>query len=417
MQEQQLITGIDIGSSAIRVAVGQLVDNRGKEQIHIVSAAEVPSEGITRGSISSLEDAVSSISSCIDKAERMTGVQISSAWVAISGANAQVVESKGVVAVSRPDGEIREEDVARAVEAAQNIMPLVNQEIIHVIPKAFIVDGQPGVRDPVGMNGIRLEADARIVQAPASYVKNLTKCVYRTGINIDRLVLGVLGAAESVTTSRQRELGVAVVNIGGATTTVAVFEQGDILHVASIPLGSDHITADVAIGLRTAIDVAERIKCTFASAVPSDFGKKDELNLRDVGGQEDEAVALHFVAEVVEARVEELLERVDKELKRAGRSGLLPAGVVLTGGGSKLVGLVDVAKRQLRLPAALGYPIGVSSITDRASDLAFTTAIGLVQWAAGEAPRDDRGNRAFAGAGQLDGVKKKLRQWLGAMAP
>jgi cell division protein FtsA len=416
--QEQLVTGIDIGSTAVRIAVGQVLDNRGKEQVHIVGAAESPSEGITRGSISSLEDAVSSISSCIDKVERMIGMPVGSAWVAISGASAAVIESKGVVAVSRPDGEIREEDVARAVEAAQNVMPMVNQEIIHVIPKSFIVDGQPGVRDPVGMNGIRLEADTRIVQAPAGYVKNLTKCVYRTGINIDRLVLGVLAAAEAVTTSRQRELGVAVVNIGGATTTVAVFEQGDILHVASIPLGSDHITADVAIGLRTSIDVAERIKCSFASAVPSSFSKKDELNLRDVGGQDDEAVALHFVAQVVEARVEELLERVDKELKRAGRSGLLPAGAVFTGGGSKLVGLTDVAKRQLRLPAAVGYPIGVSSITDRAGDLAFTTAVGLVQWAAGEQPRDDRGNRAMAGnAGQLDGVKKKLRQWLGAMAP
>lgn len=414
---EPLYTGIDIGSSAIRIAVGQRVASRGKEQVHIVGAAEVASEGITRGSINALEDAVSCISSCLEKAERMTGSPITSAWVSLSGAHTTVAESKGVVAVSRPDGEIREEDVARAVEAAQTVMTPVNNEIIHVIPKVFIVDGQAGVKDPIGMNGIRLEVDARIIQASAAHVKNLTKCIYRTGINIERLVLGILAASEVVTTSRQRELGVAVVNIGGSTTTLSVFEQGDILHVASIPLGADHITADVAIGLRTSIDVAERMKCGFASTLPSDFGKRDEVNLRDVGADIDEQVSLHYVAQIVQARVDEILDRVDRELKKIGRSGLLPAGAILTGGGAKLNGIVEFAKQRLRLPVTVGYPIGITSITDRVNDLSFSTAIGLVQWGLNEKPEMQM---EHAGAGllsrfspQMDNVKDKLMGWLG----
>jgi cell division protein FtsA len=418
--QDSLFAGIDIGSSAIRIAVGQRVASRGKEQVHVISAAEVPSEGITRGTINSLEDAVSCISSCLEKAERMTGTPVSSAWVSLSGAHATVAESKGVVAVSRPDGEIREEDVQRAVEAAQTVMTPVNHEIIHVIPKAFLVDGQAGVKDPVGMNGIRLEVDARIIQANAAHVKNLTKCIYRTGINIERLVLGILASSEVVTTSRQRELGVVVVNMGGSTTTMAVFEQGDILHIASIPLGADHITADVAIGLRTSIEIAERIKCGFASTLPSSFSKKDEISLRDVGAESDELVSLHYVAQIVQARVDEILDRVDRELKKIGRSGLLPAGVIFTGGGSKLNGLVEFAKQKLRLPVSLGYPMNITSITDRVNDLAFSTAIGLVQWGINEHPDGTHAQLEMAGAGllgkvtpQMDAMKKRIQQWFG----
>ena len=255
MAEDALFAGIDIGSTAVRIAVGQRLPSSGdKEQVHIIGAAEVPSEGISRGVINSIEDAVSSVSACIERVERMTGTPVGSAWVSISGSNVTLLESKGVVAVAKSDGEIREDDVDRVVDAAQTVATPVNYEIIHVIPKAFTVDGQKGIKDPVSMNGLRLEVDAQIIQGLSSHIKNLTKCVYRTGVNIERLVLGVLATAEVVTSARQKELGVAVVNIGGATTSLVVFEQGDILHMASVPLGSDHITSDIAIGLRTSIE-------------------------------------------------------------------------------------------------------------------------------------------------------------------
>jgi len=412
-----LFTGIDIGSTAVRIAVGQRLPSADKEQVHIIGAAESPSEGINRGVINSIEDAVSSVSACIEKVERMVGLPLGNAWVSISGANVTMLESKGVVAVSRPDGDIRADDVERAVEAAQTVATPVNFEILHVIPKTFTVDGQSGIRDPQGMTGIRLEVDTQIIQGLSSHIKNLTKCVYRTGVNIERLVLGVLATAEVVVTPRQKELGVAVVNLGGATTNLVVFEQGDILHMASLPIGSEHITADVAIGLRTSIDVAEKIKLNCASASPKEYKKDDKVNLSDYGTEDDEAVSLKYVAEIVEARCEEILEKVEKELRSVGRSGMLPAGVVLTGGGAKLPGIVDLAKRKLKLPVSLGYPLNVTSITDRVNDLSFSTAIGLVQWGINDTPEEaGRGSGIFSRYKPVERATKRMKKWFGVFA-
>jgi cell division protein FtsA len=380
MPQDSLFAGIDIGSSRVRVAVGQRLPVGDKETVHIIGAAETESEGIVRGVITSIEDAVSAVSACIERVERMAGAPVGTAWVGISGAHASSMVSKGVVGVSRPDGEIREEDVERALDQAQTVASPVNYEILHVIPKTYTVDGQGGIKDPVGMTGIRLEVDAQIIQGHTSHIKNLTRCVYRTGANIEQLVLGVLAAAEVVTTPRQKELGVAVANIGGSSTSVIVFEQGEIMHLATVPIGADHVTADIAIGLRTSIDIAEKVKVKYALASAKDIDKKEEINLRELGADIDEMVSRRYVSQIVQARLEELLEKLDKELKKIDRSGMLPAGVVLTGGGAKIPGIVDLAKHKLRLPVSLGYPIGVTSITDRVSDISFTTAIGLVQW-------------------------------------
>ncbi len=417
--EDALFAGIDIGSTGVRIAVGQRLPVGDKEQVHIIGAIEVPSEGITRGVITSIEDTVSSVSSCIEKVERMTGVPVDSAFVAISGVNVSMIESKGVVAVARADGEIREDDVERAVEAAQTVATPVNHEIIHVIPKVFTVDGQHGVKDPVGMNGIRLEVDTQIIQGLSSHIKNLTKCVYRTGVNIERLVLGVLATSEVVVTPKQKELGVAVVNIGGSTTSLVVFEQGDIIRLASLPIGSEHITSDIGIGIRNS-EVAEAVKLGVASAAPQQFSKKDEINLKDFGAAEDEMVSLKYVAQIVEARVDELLEKIDAELVKCGKSGMLPAGVVLTGGGAKLPGLVEAAKAKLRLPAQIGYPVGVTSITDRVNDLSFTTAIGLVQWGINDTPAGSPKKMtlfAKGGGKSMEKVGKTLKKWFGSLAP
>jgi len=416
MSQDGIFAGIDIGSTAVRVAVGQRLPVGDRESVHIIGAAEVPSEGINRGVINSIEDAVSCVSSCVEKVERMTGTPISSAWVAISGANVVSIESKGVVAVARPDGDVREDDVERAVDAAQTVATPVNFEIIHVIPKTFVVDGQPGIKDPVGMTGIRLEVDAQIIQGLTSHIKNLTKCVYRTGVNIEHLVLGVLANAEVVTTPRQKELGVAVVNIGGATTNLVVFEQGDILHLASLPIGSDHITSDIAIGLRSSIDIAEKVKLNHARALPKDLAKKDEINLRELGAESDESVSLKYVSQIVQARLEEIMEKVDKELKKINRSGLLPAGVVITGGGAKIPGIVDLAKLKLRLPVTLGYPIGITSITDRVNDLCYTTAIGLVQWGMNESKETSgRKDGMLAKYKPVEKVAQQLKKLFGAL--
>lgn len=379
MSEQEIIAGLDVGSTAIRLVVGQKMENS-DQPIHIIGAAEVPAEGINRGVISSIEDAVSSISACLEKAERMTGLAINSTWVGISGSHITSQESRGVIAVARSNGEITEDDVQRAIEAARTVATPPNYEILHVIPKSFTVDGQVGIKDPVGMTGVRLEVDTQIIQGLSSQIKNLTKAVYRTGIDIQDLVLSILATSEAVLSSRQKELGVAVVNIGGATTNLVIFEEGDILHTAVLPLGSDHITSDIAIGLRISIDAAEKIKLEYGSAMASKVNKREEIDIGELEGGESNFVSQKYVSEIIEARVEEIFDKIDAELKKIDRSGKLPAGVVLTGGGAKLPGLVEAVKKRLRLPASLGQSIGITSAIDKVNDLTFSTAVGLVLW-------------------------------------
>lgn len=414
----EIITGLDIGSSKIRVVVGQSVPGEdGKPQLHIVGAVETPSEGIHKGTISSMDDAVSSISKALEKAERMTGMALNSAWVCIAGHNILVQESRGVVGVSKADGEISEDDVDRAIEAARTVATPSNYEILHVIPKSFTVDGQKGIKDPVGMNGIRLEVDAVIIQTLSSQIKNLTKSVYRTGLDIEDLVFSPLATAEAVLATRQKELGVCVVDVGATTTTMAVFEEGDILHVAVLPIGGDHITNDVAIGLRTSLEVAENVKLEIGNAVPDHVERKNPYSLTEFGGSEDEPVKPKFIAEIIEARAEELFEAVDDELRKIDRSGMLPVGVVLTGGTTKLEGIVDVAKRVLRLPATVGTCHEVSSVIDEVRDPAYATAIGLTLW--GYAIKSSAGKRfslnfKFKG---VDQVADQLRKWIKSIIP
>lgn len=381
MPREEYIASLDIGSTAIRMAVGQRVEGE-RAGINIVGAVEFPAEGIGRGMITSLEDAVSSISGCLEQTERTTGIPLRRVWVGVSGGHIHSQESKGVIGVSKSDGKIREEDVMRAVEAARMVATPPNYEILHVLPRTFTVDGQTGIKDPVGMTGIRLEVDAQIVQGLTLQIKNLTKCVFRTGLEIDDLVYSVLATALAVTTSRQKELGVAVANIGGSTTSLAVFEEGDVIHTAVLPIGSQHITSDIAIGLRTSIDVAERVKIEHGSTRPTQIPKSEQIDLATLGADESEMISKKYVAQIIEARVEEICGKIEKELKKISRSGMLPAGLVFTGGGAELTGLVELAKKKLKLPAALGCPISVQSAIPRAHDLAFSTAVGLILWGA-----------------------------------
>ncbi len=409
MAEPGIIAGLDIGSSAVRLAVGQR-SLQPEQHPHIVGVAEVASEGISRGAITSLEDAVSSISACVEKTERIAGVTVERVWVGISGSHIASQESRGVVAVSKPNGEISEADVERAMEAARTVATPPNYEILHVIPKSFTVDGQSGIRDPIGMTGVRLEVDTQIIQGLSSQIKNLTKAIFRTGLDIDDLVLAILATAEAVVPSRGKQLGVAVVNIGGSTTSLAVYEEGDILHTAILPLGSEHITSDLAIGLRISIDAAEKIKLEHGTAFPREVSKRDQIALEE-GAADGTHVSKRYVGEIIEARVEEIMDKVDAELKRIGRSGMLPAGIVLTGGGVKLPGVVEVAKRKLRLPAMLGYPVGVTATVDRANDVAFTTAIGLVLWG-NHMVAQRSGGRSGGMVGNLRQLPQTVQHWL-----
>jgi cell division protein FtsA len=417
MADKEIIAGLDIGSTTIRLAVGQNVAEQ--EKIHIIGAAEVPAEGISKGIISSIEDAVSSISACLERTERMIGVPIENAWVGISGGHIISQESRGVVAVARSDGEISEDDIERSIEAARTVATPPNYEILHVIPKSFTVDGQMGIKDPLGMTGVRLEVDTQIIQGLSSQIKNLTKAVYRPGINIEDLVLSILATSEAVLTNRQKELGVAVINIGGSTTSLAIFEEGDILHTAVIPVGSDHITSDIAIGLRISIDGAEKIKLEYGSATTTGIGKRDEIDIGELEGKESNFISKKYIAEITEARVEEIFDKIDAELKKIDKSGKLPAGIVLTGGGAKLVNLVDAAKKRLRLPATLGKPLNITSAIDKVNDPAFSTAVGLVIWGSQlESQRHGKGlGRLMNYLPSLRGITNQTKKWFKKIIP
>jgi len=417
MSKEEIITGLDIGSTTIRVVVGQL--NPHDQKIHILGAAENVAEGINKGSITSIEDAVSSISGALEKVERMTGVPVEHAFVGINGSHITSQDSHGVIAVAKSDGEIKEEDIERVIEAAQAVATPPNYEILHVIPRSFTVDNQKGIKDPIGMTGIRLEVDAQIIQGLTSQIKNLTKCIYRTGIDIDDLVLGILASSESVLTKKQRDLGVALLNIGGATTSLLVFEEGDVLHTAILPVGSSHITNDIAIGLRTSIDLAEKIKVEFGSALPGEINKREEINLGEIDSREEGIVSKKHVAEIIEARCEEIFKMTDKELQKIDRAGLLPAGVILTGGGAKLSGIVEVAKKEFKLPASLGYPLDVgSTAVDKVNDLNFSTAIGLLYWGAGFSQKEGgTGRLSLLKPSSVSDVTSKMKNWFKSLIP
>lgn len=383
--KDNVIAGLDIGSTSIRLVIGQKISGPAGDELQIIGALSGPTAGVSRGVVNSIEETTSSISACLEKAERLVGVPISRVWVSINDPYIKCERSKGVVAVGRSDGEINENDVNRAIEAARALAVPVNYEILHVIPIRFSVDNQGDVKDPIGMNGIRLEVETLIVQGLSTQIKNLTKAIYRTGLEIEDLVIAPLAAAEAVLSTKQKELGVALVNLGSSTTSLAVYEERNLIHTAILPIGAEHITADIAIGLRCPINLAERIKREYGAAMADNIDKNDEVDVSQLVKEEEvnddiSIISRRYLAEIINARVEEIFDKIDREFKKIDRSGMLPAGIIFVGGGAYLEGLVEASKKKLRLPAALGATKNVSVIIDKVKNPEFLTALGLVIW-------------------------------------
>ena len=372
-----IINGLDIGSAAIRIAVGQVTP---EGEVKILGVAESRSEGVNKGIIIDLEDTVSSISTCLDKVEKVVGLQVNHAYIGISGAYIISQESRGVIAVSRADGEVKKDDIERVLEVARGMATPPNYEILHTLPRSFIVDNQPNIKNPIGMTGVRIEAEAQIILGLNSQIKNLKKCLYRAGVAEEELVFTPLACSEAVLNKRQKELGVMVINIGSTTTSLAVFEEDDILLAKVLPVGARYITNDIAIGLRIPLDLAESIKIVHGTAYPSLVNKSEIVNLKDLDNKEEGSFAKKEVAEIIEARCEEIFRMADKELQSINRSGKLPAGVILTGAGAHLSGLVELAKKIFKLPVSIGVPVGVVSDMEQTFDPSFSTAVGLILW-------------------------------------
>jgi cell division protein FtsA len=366
--------GIDIGTTTVRCVIGSVSDNQAAPNIIGVGTAQ--NAGMRKGVAVTIVQVAQAIDRALEDSERMAGHQVDGATVSINGAHITAMTSRGVVAVGTQGHEITEDDLARAEEAATVVQLPPNREILQVTPRSYQLDGQENIKDPLGMQGIRLEVDAHVITALTPHVKNLIKSAEITETAMHRVVVSGLAAARAVLTPQLMENGVAVVDLGGTTTNVAIFEEGDLQHVAILPVGSVNITNDLAIGLRTDLDVAEALKLKYAAAaVPDGKEKPGEIELTH--NQEKLTFRTKDVDMIVEARLEELFELVARELKKV-HSGRLPGGVVLTGGGANLRGINDYAKSALALPARVAQFTGLTGISDKVAKPEFAVALGLM---------------------------------------
>jgi cell division protein FtsA len=373
--DEPIIVGIDIGTTKICTIVGRI---EGDGILRILGVGILPSSGMRKGVPVDVGAVTQAISRSIEKAERTSGLEITSALVSLAGSQVSSVNSRGVVGVSGRT--IGEDDVIRSMEAARAVAIPHNREIIHVIQRGFTVDGQPGIRMPLGMHGYRLEVETHIITVAGSAVENLRNCVQQAGANVSQFVLNPLASAEVVLSETEREMGVIVCDVGGGTTDLAIFIEGDVWHTMVLGVGGDHITSDIAHGLRLPISQAEEIKIQHGHAVETEVGENEEFHVRPFGEEMPLQIRRSELALIIEARVEEIFSLVLQEIKRSGYDGLLPAGMVLTGGTSSLPGIRTIASQVLGLPVRIAQPENLVGMTDKLYSPAFSTSIGLLKW-------------------------------------
>ena len=374
--DQPVVVGIDIGTTKICTLVGR---EESPNQVHIIGVGIEPSQGIKKGVVVDLAAASMAVKKSIEKAERTSGMEINSALVSLAGAQISSTNNKGAVGVS--GRVIDQDDIYRAIESARSVPLPHNQEIIHVIHRGFNVDGQEGIRMPIGMHGYRLEVETHIITASTASTENLRQCVGASGVDVSQFVLNPLASAEVVLTETERQMGVLVCDIGGGTTDIALYVNGDVWFTAVLPVGGNHITSDIAQGLRLPISQAEEIKLLHGYAIEADVDERESFHIRPFGEENSVQISRADLAHIIEARAEEILSLVLQEIKRSGYDGLLPAGIVLTGGCSLLPGLRQLANRIFNTPARIGKPEGLIGMTDRLDSPAFSTSVGLLKWA------------------------------------
>ena len=380
MTKQKIVAGIDIGSSKTSTVIASLVKEEG---VKIIGVASITSRGMRKGQIVNIEEATQSVIESVEAAERMAGYHIGQLLVAIGGAHIASQNSTGVVAVAEPEREISNDDVARVIEAARAISLPSSREIIHVLPRHYTVDGQEGIKDPVGMSGIRLEVETNIITGSTTATRNLTKCVDEVGANAQSLVAGGLAGAESVLTETEKELGVVLVDIGGGTTTIMIYVEGGPFYTSVLPIGAKNVTNDLAIGLRLSLESAEKIKVAFKKKAKEEK-KEEEISLAALGIPEEKRTVSRktLVEGIIRPRLSEIFTMVGAEIQKSEAGGLTPSGVVICGGGAQTVGVVDAAKRTLAMPVRIGKPHGVSGLIDDIQTPDYAVATGLVLYAA-----------------------------------
>ena len=414
MSRPYTITGIDIGNSQVKVIVARINGDSLKPEI--IGSGSAVSNGLRRGVVVDMEETMDNVHSAVQRAEAMSGTSIRRAYLAVSGLHVNTQTSRGVIAVSRPDNEISQSDIDRVIKAASVVSLPPNRQIIHVIPKNFVIDGAEYVKNPLGMKGVRLEADVLIVDGLSPYLNNLIKCVNENNIEVAGMVYGPMASSLAALDKNQKEYGVVNIDFGGGTSSLTVFEEADLLRSVILPIGSRHITNDLAVLLRTSIDVAERIKLEHGSTSDAeDLRRKGDIDLSSLVGEENFIIPKKQLVRVIDARAHELFDIVNNELKKVNKSGLLPAGVVLSGGGVNLPGLVMLAKEKLRLPVRISKPIHFEGIAEIVDDPALSVAIGAVLWGIEQESIGYGGNRNAGGA--KGDVAGKVVDWIKNFLP
>lgn len=411
----EIIVGIDVGTTKVCTLVGRVEDDR---NVRILGVGIEPSDGIRKGMIVDLSAASQAIKRSVEKAEGTSGLEITTALVSMAGAHVSSVNSRGATGV--PGGVIDAMDMMRALEQAQTVAIPHDREIIHVIQRGVTVDGQAGIRTPIGMHGYKLEVETHIITAATSTIDNLRQCVGAAGVEIQQFVLNPLASAEVVLTEQEREMGVAVCDIGGGTTDLAIYVDGDVWHTMVLAVGGNHVTQDIAHGLRLPLAQAEEVKKQQGYAIRSDIGSDEYFNIRPFGEDRDVRISRHDLAHIIEARIEETFGLILQEVKRSGYDGLLPAGMVLTGGTSALPGIRRIAGEVLDMPVRTAQPENLKGLVEKLNSPAYSTSVGLLHWALTMQGHDvaasggGRRRRRSKGDGMtLDTVKK----WFGRLLP
>ncbi|MDQ3408054.1 MAG: cell division protein FtsA [Chloroflexota bacterium] len=411
VEREAVLVAIDVGTSKVVALIGEVTRDGA---LTIIGKGAPTAAGLKKGVVINIDQTVSSIRGAIESAERLSGYKLESAFVSVGGSHVESQNSRGAVAVSGPRREVSREDVDRATEVARAVTIPSNREVLHVLPRGFVVDGQEGVKDPLGMSAIRLEVETHIVHASATAMQNLTKCVGMANVRIDELVASSLAAGEAVLSDTERELGVAVADIGAGTTDLALFMDGSPLHTAVLPIGGNNVTNDVAIGLKTNLMAAEEMKIRHGTADPSGVGDEEEVTVEVIGEGEGRTAPRSDLAAIIEARMRELFEKIGQEIERAGHAGRLPAGLVLTGGAAQLAGTAGLGREVLKMPVRVAAPSGVGGLTDHLLEPAYSTSIGLLLWGARVVTETEPGRYESAPAG---GSLGRFRDWMRRLFP
>jgi len=401
--DKGMIVGLDIGTSKVVAVVGEL---NPEGEIEIIGIGSHPSRGLKKGVVVNIESTVQSIHRAVEEAELMAGCQIHSVYAGIAGSHVKSLNSHGIVAIR--DKEVTTYDVDRVIDAARAVAIPADQKVLHILPQEFIIDDQEGIREPVGMSGVRLEAKVHLVTGAVSAAQNIIKCVRRCGLEVDDIILEQLASSYSVLTDDEKELGVCLVDIGGGTTDIAVFTDGAIRHTAVIPIAGDQVTNDIAVALRTPTQSAEEIKIRYACALRQLANPDEEIEVPSVGDRSPRRLARQTLAEVVEPRYEELMSLIQAELRRSGFEELIAAGIVLTGGSSKMEGVVDLAEEVFHMPVRLGLPQYISGLVDVVRNPIHATGVGLLLY--GKQGLSS-GQVDMSSSGKMQSVWERMKNW------